>query len=117
MVFYEGNDATQDRLFSFSTETSRSWNCKKGDCENDEARSVVLYHVKPGTRIYIYDSPKSKEEDRKEDDWTEIKVKKYIAKVVIESFEKNRDEDDVYVKYHRKNGLDGKVSYIKVEAP
>ena len=65
MVFYEGNDATQDRLFSFSTETSRSWNCKKGDCENDEARSVVLYHVKPGTRIYIYDGPKSKEEDRK----------------------------------------------------
>ena len=43
MVFYEGNDATQDRIFSFSTETSRSWNCKKGDCENDEARSVVLY--------------------------------------------------------------------------
>jgi len=65
MVFYEGNDATQDKIFSFSTETSRSWNCKKGDCENDEARSVVLYHVKQGTRIYIYDSPKSKEEDRK----------------------------------------------------
>ena len=117
MVFYEGNDATQDRIFSFSTETSRSWNCKKGDCENDEARSVVLYHVKPGTRIYIYDSPKSKEEDRKKDDWTEIKVKKYIAKVVIGSFEKNRDEDDVYVEYHKHNGLDGKVSYIEVVAP
>ena len=28
MVFYESNDATPDRLFSFSTETSRSWNCK-----------------------------------------------------------------------------------------
>jgi len=63
------------------------------------------------------DSPKSKEEDRKKDDWTEIKVKKYIAKVVIGSFEKNRDENDVYVEYHRKNGLDGKVSYIEVVAP
>ena len=32
---------------------------------------------------------------------------------VIGSFEKNRDEDDVYVEYHRKNGLDGKVSTLR----
>ena len=32
---------------------------------------------------------------------------------VIGSFEKNRDEDDVYVEYHRKNGLDGEVSTLR----
>ena len=29
---------------------------------------------------------------------------------VIESFENNRDNDYVCIEYHRKNGLDGKVS-------
>ena len=32
---------------------------------------------------------------------------------VIESFENNRDNDYVCVEYHRKNGLDGKVSTLK----
>ena len=36
---------------------------------------------------------------------------------VIESFENNRDNDYVCVEYNRKNGLDGKVSYIEVVAP
>ena len=67
MVFYEGNDATQDRLFSFSTETSRSWNCKKGDCENAEAKSVVLYQsnqVQGSTSMTVQSQKKRMTEQR-----------------------------------------------------
>ena len=62
-------------------------------------------------------SQKKRIEKRKKDDWTEIKVKKYRTKVVIGSFEKDRDDDYVCVEYHEHNGLDGKVSYIEVVAP
>jgi len=121
MVFYEGNDATQDRLFTLSTDKSDSWDCKHSDaCENDEARSVKLYHVKPGTRIYVYDSP----EGSTDDDWTEILVKQYKSEeITINSFEEDRDDKEVSVDYHppppdgEKKNLDGKVSYIKVEPP
>ena len=51
------------------------------------------------------------------DDWTEIKVKMLFTSKVIGTFEHSYANDYVEVTYHTHNGLDGKVSRIKIEAP
>ncbi|KPW98514.1 Uncharacterized protein ALO50_05194, partial [Pseudomonas syringae pv. cerasicola] len=82
-------------------------------CENDELRSMELEGVRAGTRIELYDNPDAD----KQDDFTLIDVKQSIPmgkRVRIDSFEGSADTF-----YYRKvashnNGLDGKVSRIKV---
>jgi hypothetical protein len=113
MKFYEGNDASQDRICTLSTEKSDYWHCKKHSGWNDEARSVKLCNVRPGTKIYVYDDSDGKTDD----DWTEIRVKRFSGKIIVKTFEKDRNDDKVWVDYHKDNGLDGKVSYIKVKPP
>ena len=113
MKFYEGNDASQDRICTLSTEKSDYWHCKKHSGWNDEARSVKLCNVRPGTKIYVYDNPDGKTDD----DWTEIRVKRFSGEIIVGTFEKDRNDDKVWVDYHKDNGLDGKVSYIKVKPP
>ena len=80
---------------------------------NDEARMVTLINIKAGTRIYVFDnSPPSTR-----DDWTVIYVKKNIDSsrmITVKSFEKSFETDTISVAYHRKNGLDGKVSYCQI---
>lgn len=82
-------------------------------CENDELRSVELEGIRAGTRLELYDS---READR-QDDFTLIDVKQSIPmgkRVRIDSFESSGENF-----YYRKlaahnNGLDGKVSRIRV---
>ncbi|MCQ9424372.1 hypothetical protein NRB16_12690 [Pseudomonas sp. LJDD11] len=82
-------------------------------CENDEIRSLELDGIRAGTRLELYDSPDA---DR-QDDFTLIDVKQSIPmgqRVRINSLEGSAETF-----YYRKlaahnNGLDGKVSRIRV---
>ncbi|KAF5428089.1 Ricin-type beta-trefoil lectin domain-containing protein [Candidatus Methanophagaceae archaeon] len=115
--FYEGNHATQDLVCTVSTTSDKTCQLTGGgddcDCDNDEARSAELRWVKPGTIIKVYDDP----DGDIGDDWTEIKVKMLFTSKVIGTFEHSYANDYVEVTYHTHNGLDGKVSRIKIEAP
>ena len=118
IVLYEGNDATQDNVCTVSTTSDKTCKFKEGDedcgCVNDEARSAKLTWVKPGTTIKVYDDPGG---DPDEDDWTEIKVKRLFKSKTIGTFEDSYENDYVKVTWHEDNGLDGKVSHMKIDAP
>jgi hypothetical protein len=119
VIFYEGNDGTQDIVCGFATTIARTIDLQSSDeerlgCENDEARSLVLSGAKKGARITLYDSPSG----NREDDWYFIEVKRDIGmneRVVVPSFEESKDTSDYRAVYLRNNGLNGKVSRIRVE--
>lgn len=86
-----------------------SYNAKP-DCQNDQARSAILFDIPPGRVIRFFDNPSKK----REDDWTEVIVKRAISERIIHSFQESIDDEDVRIIYHRNNGLDGKISRIEV---
>ena len=63
-----------------------------------------------GRVLRLFDSP----DGNREDDWTEIVVKRNASEIRIASFERSFENDDVQVIYHRNNGLDGKVSRLVI---
>ncbi len=75
------------------------------------ARSVSLFNVRVGAVIRVYDDPKGKTSD----DWTQIVVKRSVQEICVKSFEHTYEDNDVKVTFHRNNGLDGKVSYCRVD--
>lgn len=77
---------------------------------NDEARSVVLEFVRPGTRLEVYDNSSAK----KDDDWAVIEVTKSGSNVVVGTFQQNIDNEYYKINYPTSGNLDGKVSHIKV---
>ena len=81
-------------------------------CSNDETRSMRIYSAEAGTTIKVYDSPSGGTND----DYFVLKVKKDITSPLdIESYEKDYKNEFIEAQYHRKNGLDGKVSYFSIE--
>ena len=80
---------------------------------NDEARSMTLVNVRPGTRIWVYDSPSGSHSD----DYTYIRVNRLRTKIHINTFQNELSSDPAYdMYYHIGNGtLDGKVSRIRIE--
>ena len=112
--FREQNHGKGDRVGAIADNECRAINFKKHSMfVNDEARSVRLSWVRPGTRLFVYDNPDGK----RNDDWAEILVKSSDRDIVIDSFEQTRETAFYKITYHRKNGLDGKVSHIKVFPP
>ena len=97
---------------------SHYWDFQHFDaCENDEARSGVIYLGQYGTTLNIYDSPGGS----KDDDWTEIKIKGDILgeEIRIGSFEQSQTIEissggTVEITHHHVNGLDGKISRVEV---
>ncbi len=77
---------------------------------NDAARSVQLHNVPAGTTIRVTDAP----DGDKTDDYTDIYVKKSGCLIKVNSFEDSYENDHIKVAYHEHNGLDGKISYVKV---
>lgn len=112
--FFEGNNCEQDILGSLSTDKDNKLNLKEdkldgaSGTENDEIRSARLLNVKAGTIIKVYDDPDCEESD----DYTEITVKKSINYFKINTFEDSHDDDKIEIKYHKDNGLSGKISGI-----
>ncbi|MGF6529125.1 hypothetical protein ABID77_004438 [Variovorax sp. PvP013] len=122
LIFYEGNGCSQDITFTYDSHRASDDNCKqRGHCKgnNDEARSVrILKSVKQGAEILVYDSP-----DRKTtDDWTKITIadssfvppEGYCLRTFENNFLNPRDNYGIRVEYIRKNGLDGKISRVRI---
>lgn len=108
----EGNSCTQgsvgtltDRPGTVARLTSIDW------IPNDEARSVELSNVRPGAVIRIFDNSGGSFND----DWTEIRVHNRTPNgYCVPTFESSFFDGIVTVTYHRKNGLDGKVSRVQI---
>src|SRR5512135_1074942 len=105
--FYEGNNCTQNIVDSFDDTAGQN----RAPRQNDEARSVKLTNVRPGCKITVYDSPKQSTTD----DWCEIRVKQLSNEIRVDSFEHSYENTNVQVSYHNNNGLDGKVSWIRID--
>jgi hypothetical protein len=106
--FFEGNNCTEDNL-GCVTYLEAQWDLLLGGgpIPNDEARSLRLVNVRPGT-IKLYNNP-----DGHGDDWTEIQVKTNIDVYEVGTF--NEPQDNTYVKVVPYGArLDGKVSRIDV---
>lgn len=122
LIFYEGNGCSQDIVFAYDSRRSANDNCKKsGPCkgDNDEARSLrILKSVKKGATIIVYDSPNADETD----DWTKITIydNRFIPPegYCLRSFEQNflnpSENSGIRVEYVNKNGLDGKISRVRI---
>ena len=98
------------------TSKSTSWDLKdsNGPVTNDEVVACILMDVPEGTVITLYDSPSASTDD----DYTTITVLENIYQFTIESIEEGSTSTmPVQIEYHKKNGLKGKVSYIKVDVP
>ena len=113
VILYEGNNASQDVVCILNTRANQSLNFQNHqECDNDEARSMVLNAVPAGTTIALFDSPSG----NLQDDWVEVIVKRDIHRKEIGTFERSFEDSDVRVNFHRNNGLDGKVSRLEVSA-
>jgi hypothetical protein len=106
ITLYEGNNATQNIVKSYS---DSSFAGKVSP--NDEARSVKLNDVRVGCKITVYDSGSASTND----DYCIIEVKKQVHEYIVGTFERSIDDDTVRVTFIRNNGLDGKVSYIRIQ--
>lgn len=73
IVFREGNYCGQNVVITIS-DAPGTYNLKDFSGKNDEARSLELINVNPGTIIRVFDSPNGS----KNDDWTEIYVGRFI---------------------------------------
>jgi hypothetical protein len=115
----EGNNATEDVVGVLYDWEAAVINFKEvRGFVNDEARSLEMEWVLPGTRIVLFDSPSGSTDD----DWAEIVVKKMAPYILVRSFNYSSDTDHMSVTYHsapavwyrNENGLDGKVSRAEV---
>ncbi len=118
LVFYEGNSCKQGIKAALHNHRpgKHSINCKKSKaCDNDEIRSMRIYSfVRPHTDVIVYDHPEAETKD----DWTKVSIGKPdfhgAPSRCIKSFEKSHSSDGISVKFHKHNGLDGKISHIKI---
>ncbi len=106
IVLYEGNGGSQDIVATF--EDAPEQNAR---VPNDEARSCKLLNVRAGAIITVYDSP----DGSLRDDFCVIRVIRSDAEYTVGTFERSYDDESVSVSYARKNGLDGKVSRIRID--
>jgi len=106
IVFYEGNGGSQDIVHTTSDRAGQDFRPR----ENDEARSVKLLDVRPGCVISVFDSPGGATTD----DFCVIQVKRSSPEYTVTTFERSYEDDEVLVSYARRNGLDGKVSRIRI---
>ncbi|CAO3638285.1 unnamed protein product [Cunninghamella echinulata] len=106
ITLYEGNNATQNIVATYNDgDHSGKVN------PNDEARSMKLTNVRAGTKITVYDS----KDGSTGDDYCVTRVKKQVSEYIVGSFEQSVDNDTVRVEFYRNNGLDGKVSFIRID--
>ena len=123
IVFYEHNDCAGDEKGAFSTTYKAGGvNCSTDSrCDDNKISSIRLYpSIKKNTIIALY----SNRSDTTTDDWAQIKVGSALKRsVCINSFETELSdeakENHISLQYHEvswgEDGLDGKVSYIKIE--
>ena len=111
---YEGNSATQSLVCSKRVSAYQSINFQSDSaCDNDETRSLVLTNFPTDKVLIFYDDPGGSTGD----DWTVIVPKRHLFRTVVSSYESSYENADVKVCHFHHNGLDGKVSRMRVGAP
>lgn len=106
IVFYEGNNGTQNIVQTIEDTPGQNFKPVK----DDVIRSLKLYGVRAGCEIRLYDSP----DGSMNDDFTIINVKRTSPEYTVGSFERTYEDEYVMVAFIRNNGLDGRVSRIKI---
>jgi hypothetical protein len=106
IAFYEGNNGTQNIVQAVEDYPGQDFKPTK----NDEIRSAKLYNVRPGAEIRVFDSP----EGAMNDDFCVVNVKRQAPEYTVDTFERTYEDEYVRVTFVRNNGLDGKISRIKV---
>ncbi|MGV3520505.1 M12 family metallo-peptidase [Luteitalea sp.] len=113
IAFYEGSRGSQNKLCEITAEDQTVRFKSSADCDNDEARSAILTLLRAGTVLQVFDNS----DCRSSDDWTSVTAKRDLFRLTIDTFEKSMENLDVRVEYHKKNGLNGKVSCAVVSVP
>lgn len=118
LYLYEGDNATQDRLCVIPFEYGKTVNLTNDNlgCENDEARSVSVEFVPPGASFTVHDSPSCSWSD----DTSAITITDpdaYNARIVVPRFNYTGGTDRFNIAYYRDNGIQGKVSCIRMNSP
>jgi hypothetical protein len=83
------------------------------DCTNDEAQSVRLQDLPPGTTIALYDDPHCGDSD----DYSIIRITKLMPNILVKNFGTAVHYTDWNMSVHRVNGIQGKVSCAEVDVP
>ncbi|MDQ1096708.1 MULTISPECIES: hypothetical protein [Chryseobacterium] len=114
LIFKEGNGGSQNTVAQITDAPGQWYNLKAKTPayigSNDETRSVILQNVRAGAVLSVYDAPAGDASD----DYCVITVKQFTPYKVIPSYETSFEDSEVKVQFFRKNGLDGKVSFIRV---
>jgi phosphatidylserine/phosphatidylglycerophosphate/cardiolipin synthase-like enzyme len=111
MDLYEGNNGSQNLVCSNVVTGPRTIDLTQdAHCNNDEARSMVLYDFPVDKVIFVYDHSGGSHGD----DWTLIVPKRTIKYAVINTFQSSFENADMRVCHFPDNGLDGKVSRIRI---
>jgi hypothetical protein len=106
IAFYEGNNATQNIVQTIEDYPGQDFK----PTQNDTIRSAKLFGVRPGCEIRVYDSP----DGTMNDDFSIVNVKRQVPEYVVDTFERSYEDEYVRVTFIRNNGLDGKISRIRV---
>lgn len=106
IAFYEGNNATQNIVQTVEDYPGQDFK----PTQNDEIRSAKLYGVRPGAEIRVFDSPNGATND----DFCIVNVKRQVPEYVVDTFERSYEDEYVRVTFIRNNGLDGKISRIRI---
>jgi hypothetical protein len=119
IVFYEHTNCEGDEKGEFSSKYKNGTvNCD-GDkrCDSDEISSIKIYPgIKRNTVIALYDSSNKPHMD----DWTRIHIGEtnLTEPFCIKGLEHNTSDreagHDINVIYHKMNGLNGKVSRVRI---
>ncbi|HEX7153172.1 MAG TPA: phospholipase D-like domain-containing protein [Thermoanaerobaculia bacterium] len=108
---YEGNGASQNLVCSNRVTGTRSINLTTDSyCNNDEARSLMLYDFPTDKVLFVYDSSSGSTGD----DWAVIVPQRFIKRAVVGSFESSFTNADVRVCAFYRDNLDGKVSRVRI---
>lgn len=117
ITWYSGNDGTKDVVrtdsFSGGDPGERTFHLKQYGGQNDEIRSAVMEYLPVGSVITVYDNPDGKTDD----DWSVVTIKQYDDQITIPHFEQETNSSKYKLEYHKKNGLNGKISCVKVNIP
>ena len=116
LTFFEDNGVQGDRLCGLPP-TAGDYRFEEPGgaraCDNDEARSLLLYEVAAGTEIEVFDDGRC----RTNDDHTLIRVKRGIARYELGSFERGFEDEFLKVSRLTSGNLDGKVSCARIRSP
>jgi hypothetical protein len=117
IVFYEGNNGSQNIVCTVPLNTSRHFKMGSGNnsfgCDNDEIRSGVVVKAGKGSTFSVHGNPNGSDNQGK----AKVTIKRSILlPVTINSFNSNFENADMKIEVSGGGNLDGKISYAYFNA-